>query len=236
MSPRYLLYTPSKDIRQHVRLYQSLGNEPFVLEAEANPGTNYRTATLCARDFPGLFSKIAGVLTLNGLDVLSAQIYTWRNHIALDVFQVKAPPDRIFEDEAWDRVRIDLKAALRGDLALESALVEKVQAYQSLQKNISRAPDRVVVDNETSDFFTIVEVYAHDFPGLLYRITDALFRCRLDIWVAKIGTKVDQVVDVFYVRDFDGQKVTGQKEVSAIKLAITELLSDSLPNSPILTR
>ena len=236
MSPRYLLYTPSEDILRHVGLYEILGNEPFVLEAEVDPETNYRTATFCARDFPGLFSKIAGVLTLNSLDVLSAQIHTWRNHIALDVFQVKAPPDRIFEDEVWDRVRIDLKAALNGDLALKPALDEKVQTYQSLQRAISSAPDRVVVDNETSDFFTIVEVYAHDFPGLLYRITDALFRCELDIWVAKIGTKVDQVVDVFYVRDFDGQKVTGQKQVSAIKHAITELLSNNLPNGDVLTR
>jgi [protein-PII] uridylyltransferase len=52
-----------------------------------------------------------------------------------------------------------------------------------------------------------------DFPGLLFRVTDALFKCGLDIWVAKIATKVDQVVDVFYVRDFDGQKVDAPHQV-----------------------
>jgi [protein-PII] uridylyltransferase len=234
MSPRYLLYTPAKDILRHVRLYRDLGNESFVLEAKANPGTNYRTATVCARDFPGLFSKIAGAFTLNNLDILSAQIYTWRNHIALDVFKVQAPPDRIFEDKVWDKVKIDLKAALEGDLDLEPALSEKLQAYQSVQKNISRVPDRIVVDNEASDFFTIVEVYAHDFPGLLYKITDALYRCKLDIWVAKIGTKVDQVVDVFYVRDFDGQKVVSQNEVEVIKQTIMEVLTNSLAKGGML--
>ena len=229
MSPRYLLYAPSKDILRHIELYQRLGQQPFVLEVQANPRANYRTVTICARDFPGLFSKIAGVLTLNNLDILSAQIYTWRNHIALDIFKVKAPPDRLLEDEIWTRVKKDLRLALRGGLALEPALEQKVRAYQSLQKRIRRRPDKIIVDNETSNFFTIVEIYTHDFPGLLYKITNTLFQCKLDVWVAKIATKVDQVVDVFYVRDFDGQKVYSPAQVAAIKEAITETLTNGLP-------
>ena len=224
MSPRYLFYTPSEEIRRHIELYRRLQQNPFVLEAYADPEANYRTVTVCAKDFPGLFSKIAGVFTLNNLDILSAQIYTWRNHIALDVFKVTAPPDTLLEDQVWDRVRTNLQAALKGELALEPALGEKLQAYQSLQKGVLRKADEIVVDNASSDFFTVIEIYTHDFPGLLYQITDALFRCKLDIWVSKIGTKVDQVVDVFYVRDFDGQKVDRPDEVMAIKEAIREAL------------
>ncbi len=224
MSPRYLLYTPPEEIHRHIELYQGLQQNPFVLEARADPEANYRTVTVCAKDFPGLFSKIAGVVTLNNLDILSAQIYTWRNHIALDVFKVKAPPDTLLEDQVWDRVRTNLRAALKGELALEPALGEKVRAYQSLQKGVLRKADEIVVDNASSGFFTVIEIYTHNFPGLLYKITDALFRCKLDIWVAKIGTKVDQVVDVFYVRDFDGQKVDRPEEVRAIKEAIREAL------------
>jgi [protein-PII] uridylyltransferase len=224
MSPRYLLYTPSEEIHRHVELYQRLQENPFVLEAHADPDANYRSVTVCTRDFPGLFSKIAGVFTLNNLDILSAEIYTWRNHIALDVFKVKPPPDTLLEDRVWDRVRANLQAALKGELALEPALGEKVRAYQSLQKGVLRRVDEIVVDNASSAFFTVIEIYTHDFPGLLYKITDALFRCKLDVWVAKIGTKVDQVVDVFYVRDFDGQKVDRPEEVRAIKEAIREAL------------
>ncbi|MBW1895573.1 MAG: [protein-PII] uridylyltransferase [Deltaproteobacteria bacterium] len=225
MSPRYLLYTSAEDILRHIELYDRLGEEAFHLETQAKSRSKYRTVTICAKDFPGLFSKLAGVFTLNNLNILSAQIYTWRNHIALDLFKVKAPPDRLHEDEVWARVERDLKSALNGKLALEQALTKKVRAYGSLPKKIPRQPDWVVVDNKTSNFFTIIEVYTHDFPGLLYRVTDALFRCKLDIWVAKIGTKADQVVDVFYVRDFDGQKVNDPKEVEAIKETITDVLS-----------
>ena len=227
MSPRYLLYTPAKDILRHTELYQRLGKAPFVLEAQTLPGTNYRTVAVCAKDRPGLFSKISGVLTLNNLDILDAQIYTWRNRIALDIFMVKAPPDTLFEEEAWTRVRKDLYAALNGDLALDTVLDEKLRAYQSAIKSTASRPDKIVVDNKGSDFFTIIEVYTYDFPGLLYRITDALFRCDLDIWVAKIATKVDQVLDIFYVRDLDGQKVTDPELVATIKETIGQVLTSN---------
>ncbi len=225
LSPRYLLYTPVKDILRHIELYQRLGKSPLVLEAQTVPRTDYRTVSVCAKDQPGLFSKISGVLTLNNLDILDAQIYTWRNHIALDIFKVKAPPDTLFEDEAWARVRKDLYAALNGDLALDTVLDEKLGAYQAAIKSTASRPDKIVVDNKGSDFFTIIEVYTYDFPGLLYRITDALFRCNLDVWVAKIATKVDQVLDVFYVRDLDGQKVDNPELVTAIKETISRSIA-----------
>ena len=75
-----------------------------------------------------------------------------------------------------------------------------------------------------SSFFTIIEVFTYDFPGLLFNITDALFNCDLNIWVAKIATKADQVVDVFYVRDLNGQKVDSEDQVESIKMAILDRL------------
>jgi [protein-PII] uridylyltransferase len=50
----------------------------------------------------------------------------------------------------------------------------------------------------------------------------------LDVWVAKIATKADQVVDVFYVRDFDGQKADSSDEVTAVKEAIKHTLGNGL--------
>ncbi len=226
MSSRYLLYTSSKEILQHIELFQRLGQEPVVLDVQANAGENHRTVTICGRDFPGLFSKISGVFTLNNLDILGAQIYTWRNQIALDIFKVKAPPDILLEDEVWARIKKDLRAVIKGDVTLEPALKQKVRAYQSLEKRVPRRPERIIVDNETSAFFTVIEIYAHDFPGLLYRITDTLSRCKLDIRIAKIATKVDQVVDVFYVRDVDGQKVDSPAQVAVVKEAIEHILAN----------
>ena len=226
MSLRYLHSTSVKEIVRHIELYRRLGEGDSVLETDAHRGSKYRTVTVCAKDRHGLFSRIAGVFTLNNLNILSAEIYTWRNGVALDIFKVTAPPDLLREEDTWSRVRDNLRAALRGDLDLELALEEKVRAYQAAARShTGLRPDRIVVDNRASDFFTIIEVYTHDFPGLLYKVTTALFRCRLNIWVAKIATKVDQVVDIFYVRDFEGQKVDGPEQVAAINEAIGRVLS-----------
>ena len=229
MSPRYLLYTPVRDMRAHIGLYQSLKDAPFVWRVDAGPETNTRTVTICAKDAPGLFSKIAGVFTLNRLDILDAKVYTWRNNIALDIFTVKPPPDQIFEDQKWEQARQKLDDALGGRLDLPKALGEMVQVYRADRNHVSSRPNKIVIDNDSSSFFTLVEVFAYDFPGLLFCITDALFRCRLDIWVAKIATKVDQVVDVFYVRDFDGQKIDSPDQISAIKEAVTGVFCPARP-------
>ena len=145
--------------------------------------------------------------------------------MALDIFEVQAPPDRLFEQERWDKAARQLAAALTDEMDLNAELMQKQNSFRSMVHTTKARPQKVVVDNDTSSFFTIVEVTAWDFPGLLFRITDALFRCQLDIWVAKIATRVDQVVDVFYVRSFDGEKVDRPEQEAAIQKAIEAVLS-----------
>ena len=224
MPPRYMLYTRAQDILKHVELYKSLKSDEVVWQVTKTSDSTIRNVTICAQDCPGLFSKIAGVFTLNSIDILDAQIYTWRNNVALDIFKVKPPPDPLFEDERWSRAKKHLKSAINGKLDLGVAIKERVAANRSFKPYMRQKPDQIVVDNDTSDFFTIIEVFTNDFPGLLFRVTDALYRCGLDIRIAKIATNVDQVVDIFYVRDLDGQKVDLPDQVSTIKSAITEIL------------
>lgn len=227
LSPRYLLYVPYEQILDHVRLYDQLGDKPFVWNIVEEPESETRTVTICAKDFPGLFSKIAGTFAVNGIDVLDARIFTWLNDIALDIFRVNPPPDQLFEAEKWEKARKDLEKVLSGSLDLSSALKEKRLVYGSPKPKVGSRGARVVIDNDTSSFFTIIEVYADDFLGLLFTITDAISGCELDIRVAKIATKVDQVVDVFYVRDLDGQKADTPDQVSRIQKALEAVLSGS---------
>jgi [protein-PII] uridylyltransferase len=224
MPPRYLLSAGPSDIQSHIDLHRQLGNDAFVWRIDRSQDAGTRTVTVCAKDRPGIFSKFAGVFTLNGLDILDAQVYTWRNNVALDIFELTAPLDPIFEQRIWQRAQQHLSAALENRLDLAEALREKLTTVRSVKPHLQKRPNKVVIDNESSGFFTLIEVYAYDAPGLLFAITDAIFRCRLDVWVAKIATHVDQVVDVFYVRDFDGQKVDAPDQVAAIQLAIETAL------------
>jgi [protein-PII] uridylyltransferase len=227
MSPRYLLTTPADAIFQHVDLFARLqAPAEFVWQVESSEEEATRTVTICAADRPGLISKIAGVFTLNNINILDVQVFTWKNRVALDIFTVTPPPDPIFEEEKWQRAHDQLWTALAGEFKLGPALEKRLSAMRQPGPKGFIRPDNVNVDNTTSSFFTIIEVYTYDFPGLLYAVTDALYRCGLNIWVAKIATKVDQVVDVFYVRDDNGEKIDSPAEVRKIERAILERLPE----------
>ena len=224
MSPRYRLYMPAPAMKEHIKLFNQLGESDFIWDIKRSTDADTRFVTICAKDRPGLISKIAGVFTLNNIDILDVQVFTWRNNIALDIFEVNPPPDRILEDEKWQQTARNLSAALSGDLTLTNAVRKKTAKHRQTNHRMRRIPHRVTVDNTSSSFFTIIEVFTYDFPGLLFNITDALFTCGLNIWVAKIATKADQVVDVFYVWDLNGQKVDADDQVEHIKTAIMQRL------------
>jgi [protein-PII] uridylyltransferase len=227
MSPRYLLYADPAAMRAHGDLYSELGLQPFVWRIQATDAGATRSVTICAKDRPGLFSKIAGIFTLHGINILDVQVFTWKNNIALDVFKVQPPPDLLFESEIWQKAAAALEKALAGELDLGTTIATRAIPRTHPQRPATDRPSMVKVDNDISNFFTIIEVFTYDAPGLLFTITDTLFKCDLDVWVAKIATKVDQVADIFYVRDFEGQKVDDPAQVSTIKkqinLALTKI-------------
>ena len=83
-----------------------------------------------------------------------------------------------------------------------------------------RQPTEVRIDNETSDRFTILDVFAEDRQGLLYIITNAIFRLGLSVHASRISTRLDQVADVFYVTSMEGQKVEETGRLESIRAAI----------------
>jgi [protein-PII] uridylyltransferase len=226
LSPRYLLSVPAESIVEHIRLFGRLGERDFIWAIAPSPDGKTRTVTICAKDRPGLVASMAGVFTLNSINILDVQVFTWHNRTALDIFEVTPPPDLIFEDDKWRRAEDNFKAVLAAELDLAAALKPRLESPRYTKPRTARRAQRVRIDNTSSSFFTIIEVFAYDFPGLLFSIADALFRCELDIWVAKIATKADQVVDVFYVRDTTGQKVDTADRVAAVKEAVMARLPD----------
>jgi len=224
LSPRYLLDTSTDQVIKHLKLYQQLQKKTFVWNIEKRSSSGPRTITISANDCSGLFSKIAGAFTLNNLNILSAHIYTWQNNIALDIFEVTPPADLIFEDEKWDQVRKNIESALTGRLDLKAKIQKKISENRPAMRHTIKQPHRVNIDNNSSSFFTIIEVFTYDFPGLLFSITNALFECGINIRVAKIATNVDQVVDVFYVNSFEGEKIDDPDKIAEVKKAIEKVL------------
>jgi [protein-PII] uridylyltransferase len=233
MTPRYLLSTGSNDIVHHLSLVQQLNKQlrheessAFILDAKEQTPDGYWEVTFLAKDRPGLFSDLAGVLALKNLNILSANIYTWRDGTVIDIFRVSSPLDPIHPEDTWEKVRRDLDNIFKGKLSLAYRLGQKATPSILSERKKPSRPPKVIVDNESSDFFTLIEVFADDRVGLLYKITSTLFELRLDIRIAKIATKVDQIADVFYVRDLEGQKVEDEDRLKEIKEALHYQLID----------
>jgi [protein-PII] uridylyltransferase len=161
--------------------------------------------TVVTPDRHGLFSRVAGVLSLHGLDVLDAAATT-EGGSALQVFRVESSFGPTF---TWDKVVRDLERGLAGQLAIRARLADRARTYGHRRPaTVGAAEPEIRFDLEASDEATVVEVHAPDGLGVLYRITQALADLDLDIVSAKVQTLGPQVVDSFYVRGRDGRKVT----------------------------
>ncbi|MFN8017262.1 MAG: [protein-PII] uridylyltransferase [Acidimicrobiales bacterium] len=160
--------------------------------------------TLVTRDRPGLFSRVAGVLAIEGLEVRAADAASV-DGMALEVFQVTS---RFGSTVPWERVTKALHAALDGRLAIEARLAERIRTYAPKVQRLDLPPPAVRFDDGASASATVVEVYARDSIGVLYRVSKAFAEFDLDVRTAKIQTLGELIVDAFYVTHTDGSLVT----------------------------
>jgi len=223
MSPRYLLYSSTEEMNCHIKLVEKLNGQDAVMHVETIE-SNKRILTVCAKDRPGLFSLITGILSVHNISILNAHVYTWRNRTALDIFTVSAPKDQIYENDMWKKIEFKLQEILSADLNVHQMLAEKTQYYSS-EKIVNYPPAKINIDNQLSAFYSIVEVFAVDRLGLLFGITDTLFRSGLNIYFAKIGTNLDQVVDIFYVKNLNGHKIQSDKQIEGLKQKISDVIN-----------
>ena len=153
---------------------------------------------MVAPDRPGLLWRAAGVLASHRLVVRSANA-TSVGDTAVTVFDVEPeygePPDATL-------VAGDLRRMLQGRLDITGRLERRVRA--AAPRGPAVPAPRVTLVDDASETATVVEVRAHDAPGLLWRVGRALGECGLDVRAARVETLGAEVVDVFYVTDADG--------------------------------
>lgn len=233
MAPRYKLSIPVADIMNHMEMVLKLEKmtsskyDPtaFILDVKEDKTEGFWQIDFVGKDRHGLFSDIAGVMALSNINILSSNIFTWRDGTVVDIFHVTSPLDPIHSKETWEKINTLLKNVFSGKISLSYRLGQKAKPSMLSKDGKPKRPPEVVIDNKSSDFFTLIEVFASDRIGLLYLITRTLFDLQLDIRIAKIGMKGDQTADVFYVHDFDGQKIEDVVRVNEIKNSLLYQLS-----------
>lgn len=215
----YLLsFTPEAVVR-HLRLRQDLSGEKVLIIPEDRG--NYWSILLMTRDRTGLLSKICGAFALYNLAILQAQIFTLKDGTVVDVLDTGCEIHRDFHEVDWSRIEKDLQKTLQNKLSLSHRLASKFSRVSGPAHKASIKPRaRVVIDNEQSDFYTIIEIYTQDSPCLLYSVTRTLAEFGINIYKAKIGTSGDQVVDVFYVLDDLGERIEDKEFTEEVKNAL----------------
>lgn len=225
----YLNGTPPQQIAADLRLLHTLPTGGVNVQADYQPETETVQFSVATHEniTPGVFHKLAGALTSQGLEILSAQINTLVDGLVLDRFRVIDP------DYAGQPPRERLEQTQR-------ALIQSLQAPSGKRPTFRRTwklggdrlptansvETRVHVDNHTSESFTILDIFTVDRPGLLYTISRTLFELNLSVSRAKIGTVLDQVVDVFYVTDQEGKKVQDESRLEAICSRLLEVIGE----------
>ena len=224
----YLLGFSPEEVVRHLGIHQEQAGrlrQQVLLFAE--PGEQGWHLLIMGDDRPGLLAKFCGVLALHGLRVRSARIFTWPDGTVVDSLEVVPAALRDFDEMDWGRVERDLNLAINYRLDVGYRLQEKRQPRPwGPARPVQQAQLRVVLDNQTSGRFTIVEVHAGDSPEILYQLAQTLADFDLTIHQARIATEVEQLIDVFYVRTATGGQLTDPEAMAALQAALLRLIGE----------
>ncbi len=172
-------------------------------------------------DRPAFLSSVAGALAVGGISILSAQVFTTSDHVAVDLFDVEGVFEPEITEARWRSFRTTLRRVIEGAISIDRRVEEMRRHYPAPSVH---TPVTVRVDHDASDFSTVLEIGAPDRMGLLYDITDVLSRDEIDVHLAKVATFGGRVVDAFYVRDELGRKLTDPDRLAALGARLRERL------------
>ncbi|MBF0329814.1 MAG: [protein-PII] uridylyltransferase [Nitrospirae bacterium] len=162
--------------------------------------------TVASKDRQGLLLSIIAALTYQGLNIISAKIFTGKEGIVVDKITVSN-----WKQLWWSGMEEQVK----------NNIIRFVHNKgETIQLNINKPAYRAVdyrykkfieIDNEASDETTILEFFVPDRIGLLHDISKVLYDCDVNIMSSIINTDGDIARDVFYLqshmRKLDAEKV-----------------------------
>ena len=221
----------SADAETHARwaaMMRQGGSEaqPLMIDARVHDFQSVTEVTVYAADHPGLFSRLAGAMTISGGSIVDARIFTMNDGMALDIFWLQDMNGHpISGAEDTHKLKRRIEQTLKGELRLSQALPERRSQLPTRARVFTVEPV-VIIDNEASSTHTVIEVNGRDRPALLYDLTRAFFDLSLTISHARIATYGERAVDVFYVKDLFGLKIRAEQKLKAVRTRLMSALID----------
>jgi [protein-PII] uridylyltransferase len=225
MDRHYGPYWQGLDLATQVAFAQMLrdiGTDEIRIDTREDEDRDATRVCFALNDHPGIFSRLAGALSLVGANVVDARTYTSKDGYATSVFWLQDGDGHPFEADRLPRLRAMIDKILGGEVATRTAL--EGREIRRRERDFA-VPTSITFDNDGSEIYTIVEVDTRDRPGLLFEITQALAQCNVTIAQAVIATYGAQVVDVFYVKDLFGLKLWSRSRQEQVEARIRAAIS-----------
>ncbi len=216
--PAYWLRTDLQRQIADVGFFAELdtSGKSLAMRVETSSSDGTTELTVLTADHPRLLSLLAGACAAAGANIVEAQIFTTTDGFAFDTVRFRRESGNDVDERARaERVVGYFEQALTGEQALDDVVARKSRPRGRI-KAFDLAPS-VTLSNDLSDRFTVIEISGLDRPGLLYALTRQLARLNLDITTARVATFGERAVDVFYVTDLTGQKITNGNRQASIR-------------------
>jgi [protein-PII] uridylyltransferase len=238
---RYFINTDQEDIELHLRMVNklltqiqtadSMGTLTPIIHWHDDIDLSMTLVNVVTWDRAGLFYKLAGALTLAGVNIVSTKAITRKDHISIDTFYIIDPGGGVVSDKKARGVferRLD--EALIQEKELMSAINEREAkiAAQTKNKDMLPAPFPPSVDvyHELSLKQTIIEVQASDRIGLLYRISRLITKMGFDIGFARIATERGVAMDTFYIKNEKSKEDTDTTALIELREGLDNLVRE----------
>ena len=201
----YSHHFSAEEIARHIEEIDK-GSSVSVLFSESN---GYTGISIITKDFPSLLSRICGVMAINDINIHDAKIFTRKDGIVIDSFNVTDfSSHKKLDDERFASIEEDMNLAVRGLLQLGKEVALLKSKWWRIESKLFKKKGNVKVAFENHERYTIIDVHSPDRLGFLYHVTSKMNELGLNIFFAKISTQGDEIVDAFYVLDRNGKKIS----------------------------
>ena len=226
-APYWLSFDPDTLARQAELVRRAdRDRQPLAIEHRVDTHRSVTEVTIYTLDTHGLFARLAGAMAISGANIVDAKIFTLTNGMALDTFWIQDLEGKPFDGpQRLARLSARVELSLSNRLDIQRELDSQRSSWPKRDRVFTVEP-RVLIDNNASDTFTVIEVNGRDRPGFLHVVTRALTRCSLQIATAHITTYGERAVDVFYVKDMFGLKVVNQSKLKQIAETVEQAIRD----------
>ncbi|ABS02883.1 [protein-PII] uridylyltransferase [Kineococcus radiotolerans] len=172
--------------------------------------------TVVTPDRTGVFADLAGLLAGHRFLVRSALVRTL-DGVAVDSWWVESPSG---EPPSAVLLRQGLERIVGGDVALLERLAARDAQTPRPAGGVRSlvAHPRIVILPGASERATVLEVRAADRPGLLHALGRALAEEGIDIRSAHVATYAAQAVDVLYLAEASGERLSPPRVAVAIRV------------------